>query len=401
MTNKKRMRVRKLFAERESKGEFHLLISDLKLFDHEYFFKYFRMSPTRYEELLRLVAPRIIKSNERRTPIGPSERLCVTLKYLVTGDAQCTIAASFRISPTAVGRIIKETSEALWDALLEHEFLKIPQTEEHWLQISEDFKRKWNFPRCLGAIDGKHVVMQAPPRSGSSFFNYKRTHSIVVLAVCDARYSFTLIDVGDSGRNSDGGVFSSSKLGFAITNNHLNIPHPKLPYVFVGDKAFQLTEFMMKPYPREILDIKNRIFNYRLSPRARRIIENTFGIAAARFRIFRRPIIARVDVVVNVTKAVVALHNFLMSGKMFDNDFYCPPGFSDVENEHGLRFGDWRKEIGDMHGLSPIQQLGSNNYKKDAKLIREHFRDFFCSMEGEVPWQWDIIVTSTRNVFDN
>lgn len=80
---------------------------------------------------------------------------------------------------------------------------------------------------------------------------------------------------------------------------------------------------------------------------------------------------------------------------------FIAPLVSQTWKMHGLRFGDWRKEIGDMHGLRPIQQLGSNNYKKDAKLIREHFRDFFCSMEGEVPWQWDIIVTSTRNVFDN
>ena len=121
----------------------------------------------------------------------------------------------------------------------------------------------------------------------------------MLLAVCDANYSFTLVDIGDSGRNSDAGVFSSSKLGHAITTNQLNLPKPEpitetaknFPYVFVGDEAFQLTEFMMKPFPRELLSLAERIFNYRLS-RARRIIENTFGILAARFRILRRPIIA-------------------------------------------------------------------------------------------------------------
>ena len=73
---KHRMWVRKIFAERKQKGEFHLLVRDLKLHDDEYFFKYFRMSTIRFEELLRKVAPRIKKSNLRRFDVvGPSERL--------------------------------------------------------------------------------------------------------------------------------------------------------------------------------------------------------------------------------------------------------------------------------------------------------------------------------------
>ena len=34
---------------------------------------------------------------------------------------------------------------------------KVPQTEEEWIRISEEFEEKWNFPNCLGALDGKHI----------------------------------------------------------------------------------------------------------------------------------------------------------------------------------------------------------------------------------------------------
>ncbi|KAL3246154.1 hypothetical protein MRX96_057890 [Rhipicephalus microplus] len=71
-----------------------------------------------------------------------------------------------------------------------------------------------------------------------------------------------------------------------------------LPYFFVGNEALPLKEYSMRPYARRTLhedDDKSydrRVFNYRMS-RARRTIENTFGILAQRWRVLRRPIKAK------------------------------------------------------------------------------------------------------------
>ena len=148
-------------------GEFHTLIQELKLFDSEYFVKQFRMMPTKLEELLSWVAPKIVKSSVKREPIGPEERLCVTLRYLSTGDAHVTIAASYRISPTTISRIVKETTEAIWESLIENNYLNPPQTKNEWRKIANGFESKWNFPHCVGALDGKHVLIQALAKSGS------------------------------------------------------------------------------------------------------------------------------------------------------------------------------------------------------------------------------------------
>ena len=389
-------------------GEYNNLVKDLMLFDHAYFFKSFRMTPTRFEQLLSWIAPHIYKSSKIRDVTNPSERLCITLRNLASGDAQTTIASSYHVSPPVVSRIVRETCYAIWTELRNHGYLIVPSNEESWKSIASEFETKWNFPHCLGAIDGKHVIMQAPPRSGSDYFNYKRSHSIVLMAVCDAKYEFTLVEIGDAGRQSDGGVYKNSHLGYAIDTNSINRPltgrlvsnGKEYPYVFVADEAFQLKTFMLKPFAQLGVDSEKKIFNYRLS-RARRVIENSFGIAASRFRIFRRPIIASVDTVILITQAVVALHNFLMKSQRVNGEYnYCPHGFADIDNCRGQTSGNWRTETQGFTGLTPISSSSSsNNYTRNAKNVREDFKDYFNSSEGAVSWQWEY-VNRTSDPFD-
>ena len=73
-------------------------------------------------------------------------------------------------------------------------------------------------------IDGKHMLMQAPPRFGLYFFNYKKTHSIVPMTIVDSNYQFTMVDIGDAGRQSDGGVFAANNIGQALDEGLFNIP---------------------------------------------------------------------------------------------------------------------------------------------------------------------------------
>ena len=161
------------------------------------------------------------------------------------------------MSPLVISQIISETCNALWKVLLENKYIDVPKTEKQWREIADGFYRSWNFPNLVGAIDGKHVLIQALPRSGSLYFNYKKTLSIALMAVCDSKYRFTLVDVGDSGAKVIEVLLSMVFLGHAIENDMLNIPKLSplpnsetcLPFVFVGDDAFGLKENMMKPYP--------------------------------------------------------------------------------------------------------------------------------------------------------
>ena len=63
------MCVKQLFKERETKGSLNLLVKDMALYDQEYFFKFFRITPTKYEQLLQLVSSVITKCSIRREAI--------------------------------------------------------------------------------------------------------------------------------------------------------------------------------------------------------------------------------------------------------------------------------------------------------------------------------------------
>lgn len=68
---------------------------------------------------------------------------------------------------------------------------------------------------------------------------------------------FIYVEVGHPGSESDGGIFSRSTLQKNVLLGALGLPpmspvgnEGPLPYFFVGDEAFPLKEYMMRPYPR-------------------------------------------------------------------------------------------------------------------------------------------------------
>jgi len=126
------------------------------------------------------------------------------------------------------------------------------------MTISNNFYDSWKLPNCLGAIDENHVVMEKPSHSGSLYYNYKSTFSIILLATCDAEYNFTTINVGGYGKQRDGSIFAGSTLGKKLMDGSLKICGPRklpntldkiMPCYFVGDEAFPLTTYMIRPYP--------------------------------------------------------------------------------------------------------------------------------------------------------
>ena len=154
------------------------------------------MSPGRLEHLLCMVGPLISKGKCRsREAIAPAERLVINLRYLASGNSQQSESFNFRVGRSAVCMIIHETGNAIWIALHKH-YLRFPASQEEWKFISNGFRNEWDFPACLGTLDGKHIAIECPKNEGSNFYKYKNFHSIVLMAICDSKCCFSYVHIG-------------------------------------------------------------------------------------------------------------------------------------------------------------------------------------------------------------
>ncbi|XP_036344933.1 protein ALP1-like [Rhagoletis pomonella] len=202
---------------------------------------------------------------------------------------------------------------------------------EIWEKSAQGFQDLWQFPNCVGSIDGKHVTIKCPKKTGSNYWCYLHKFSVVLMAIVGPDYKFLCVDVGGFGRNSDGGIFEASNMGKKFEENLMNMPLPKnLPNqsqpcqcVLIGDEAFGLKPYLMRPFPykQSKHDLRKEKYNYRLC-RARRVVENAFGILAQKFRIFFRPIETKISTTILTIKTACVLHNYLIEKKSDSHLFH-------------------------------------------------------------------------------
>ena len=212
-------------------------------------------------------------------------------------------------------------------------------------------QEKWQFPNAIGAIDGENITIIPLPNSGSNYCNYKHTNSIVLLALADPNYECLFADVGSNGRMSDFGIWDKSSLHHAIKSGKMEFLEPralyycleKVLFVIVGDDAFALKNYMMKPFPQRNLTIEKRICNY-LHSCARRISENMFGILANCWIVFQTAMHLSPEHATSVTLSALILHNYLL--KSPSKGIYFSPGFVDQEDKQCNDVaGSWHTEL--------------------------------------------------------
>ena len=112
-------------------------------------------------------------------------KIAIALRFLATGESYTSLHYQFRTDKATISKFILPVCRAIKQEFLQ-EYLTCPTTPEEWQQLETEFRLRWNVPHAIGALDGKHVTIRKPPKSGSLYHNYKGFFSIVLLALVDA-----------------------------------------------------------------------------------------------------------------------------------------------------------------------------------------------------------------------
>ena len=207
-------------------------------------------------------------------PISPELRLALCLYRLGRGHYYYTIAEMSGHGVSSVCTIVREVSQALvdcmWSESISHH---MPKAEEDFKTKIVDMEELWQFPCCWAAIDGCHIPMRCT-RGGfeacKEYHNIKNFYSIVLMVLVDSQYRFAWASCGFPGNLHDALVFKSTDLWRRIQEGYIpqigkSIDDVIVPPVIVGDSAFPLCTWLMKPFTNAILSPEQRNFNYRLS----------------------------------------------------------------------------------------------------------------------------------------
>ena len=137
-------------------------LADVTLPGHtEEYFRFMRMDRKLFATILVTIRRVIQKKDTNwRLVISAETRLAITLRHLAHGDSYETLNVDFLVSMASIKKIIPEVCDALVTTYISN--VKLPSTETEWLQVANRYGERWNFERCVGAIDGKHIKFKSP-----------------------------------------------------------------------------------------------------------------------------------------------------------------------------------------------------------------------------------------------
>ncbi|XP_065440822.1 uncharacterized protein LOC135981585 [Chrysemys picta bellii] len=275
----------------------------MEVWDDEQWLQNFRMRKATFMGLYEALAPTLRRKDTRlRAALPVEKRVAIAIWKLATPDSYRSVANQFGVGKSTVEIVLMQACKAINRILLRRTV-----TLGNVQDIVDGFAQM-GFPNCGGAIDGMHIPILAPPHLESEYVNWKGYFSMVLQALVDHRGRFIDINTGWPGKVYEARIFRNTWLFRKMqAGTFFTVGEAEMPIVILGDPAYPLMPWLMKPYTGSLDSSKER-FNYRLS-QCRMTVECAFGCLKARWRSLYRKLDLAESSIPAVIFACCALHN--------------------------------------------------------------------------------------------
>ena len=245
-------------------------------------------------------------TNYRRETIPADVRLGITLRILA-GAEVLDVRQIFSVGNPTAYSILHDTVEVINKTM---RFPMLPKEEDAVHKASRDFKvSRTNLNPLdgfVGALDGIYIKLKKPNNESipASFYCRKGYYAIPVQAVCDSKYIFRYASGLCGGATHD--ALANSISGFME-----EVKNGLLGDIFwvAGDEAYQVSEWIIVPYPASTLTDDEENFNFYISS-LRIHIEQAFGMLTARWRLFQDRLNFSLRHCANIMSVCMKLHNY-------------------------------------------------------------------------------------------
>ena len=107
-----------------------------------------------------------------RKPLEVGLKLAIALRHLATAETYISLQYHWLVGHTAICKFVPQVCRTIL-AEFQDKYLHCPDSPDEWQRVEEKFRNRWNVPNAVGAIDGKHITMKKPKKSGSDYYNYR------------------------------------------------------------------------------------------------------------------------------------------------------------------------------------------------------------------------------------
>ncbi|CAF0771695.1 unnamed protein product, partial [Didymodactylos carnosus] len=234
----------------------------------------YRFPKTAIIDLLKLVAPQIVRATQRNNAIPPIIQLLTALRFYATGSFFYVDGDVHGISRSSVSRVMQDVSTIL--GKLAVDTIKFPSTANEQDEVKQGFYEMSKFPRVIGAIDCTHIQIKTPKENEERFVNRKNVHSINCQVVCDHKMMIRSTVVKWPGSTHDAFVLAQSNIATTLAAGVAGDGW------LLGDSGYPLRSWLLTPFLNPGTGPERR-FN-KAQKRCRCTIERVFGVLKSRFR---------------------------------------------------------------------------------------------------------------------